>query len=66
LIDLANKQQINHFEMSREQKQPRNGKTVEQMEEELALNEEQVNEFREAFSLFDRDSDGTITTNGNF
>lgn len=44
-------------------KQPRCGKTVKQMEEELCLNEEQVNEFREAFSLFDRDSDGTITTN---
>merc|ERR1712018_740053 len=35
----------------------------QQQEEELCLNEEQVNEFREAFSLFDRDSDGTITTN---
>merc|ERR1712212_780622 len=40
------------------------GKTVEffNMSGEQILTEEQVAEFKEAFSLFDRDGDGTITT----
>ncbi len=33
------------------------------MGQEVNLTEEQISEFREAFSLFDRDGDGTITTN---
>ena len=28
----------------------------------MALTEEQISEFKEAFSLFDKDGDGTITT----
>ena len=32
------------------------------MPEAKDLTEEQVNEFREAFELFDKDGDGTITT----
>ncbi|XP_062203323.1 uncharacterized protein LOC133905527 [Phragmites australis] len=31
-------------------------------EVELQLSKEQIDEFREAFSLFDKDGDGTITT----
>jgi calmodulin len=30
---------------------------------EVRLTDEQIGEFKEAFSLFDRDGDGTITTN---
>jgi calmodulin len=30
---------------------------------EVTLTDEQIGEFKEAFSLFDRDGDGTITTN---
>ena len=30
---------------------------------EIILSEEQIGEFREAFLMFDRDGDGTITTN---
>ena len=33
------------------------------MGQEVILTEEQIGEFKEAFSLFDRDGDGTITTN---
>ncbi|CAF1609985.1 unnamed protein product [Rotaria magnacalcarata] len=35
--------------------------TVEQMEKADQLTEEQIAEFKEAFSLFDKDGDGTIT-----
>ena len=35
---------------------------LKNMPEAKDLTEEQVNEFREAFELFDKDGDGTITT----
>ncbi|KAJ9505261.1 hypothetical protein QJQ45_027903, partial [Haematococcus lacustris] len=34
--------------------------------EQQALTEEQIAEFKEAFALFDKDGDGTITTKGEF
>jgi len=37
-------------------------KTVTAMDVVYALTEEQIAEFKEAFSLFDKDGDGTITT----
>jgi Ca2+-binding EF-hand superfamily protein len=41
-----------------------NAKVAQLMGSEVALTEEQIGEFKEAFSLFDRDGDGTITTKG--
>ena len=35
---------------------------LKNMPEAKDLTEEQINEFREAFELFDKDGDGTITT----
>merc|ERR1712113_575969 len=53
-VALLNRQP--HFQLQTSTSNPNTSKMAEQ------LTEEQIAEFKEAFSLFDKDGDGTITT----
>ncbi|RNA33845.1 calmodulin, partial [Brachionus plicatilis] len=54
---MSNKNTKNNIDVNRN-----SAKIAQMMGSEVSLTEEQICEFREAFSLFDRDGDGWITT----
>ncbi|CAF0800415.1 unnamed protein product, partial [Brachionus calyciflorus] len=54
---MSNKNTKNNINVNRN-----SAKVAQIMGSEVSLTEEQIFEFREAFSLFDRDGDGWITT----